>query len=222
MTASLAHTAMKKILIILLLASLSLSCKGQSNKSLSTANTTWSFGIKAGVNITSAYSTSEEVFDTEPRAGFVAGVFTEIPLGKYILLQPEVLVSQRRLQASGIVNADSYTVTRRATYLDVPVLVAFKPANFVKLLAGPQYSYLLKQRDSFSGSVSQSLQEEFNGDVFRAHTLCVTFGAEFDIQRFIICSRLGWDLLSNRQDNANVTPEYGLVWYQFMVGYKLF
>jgi hypothetical protein len=217
---------MKKIiLVILILAALSLGCNGQSDTTtsiISFAHPSWNVGIKAGVNITSAYSAAEEVFDTEPRAGFVGGVFAEIPLGKYMLLQPEVLLSQRRLQVSGILNANAYTVTRQATYLDVPVLAAFKPARFIKLLAGPQYSYLLKQRDSFSANVSQSLQEEFKGDAFRNHTLCVTFGAEFTIQHFVICSRLGWDLLSNRQNHADITPEYRMIWYRFMVGYKFF
>jgi hypothetical protein len=200
-------------------------CQAQSDTTesvISHINTTWNIGVKAGINITSAYCIAEEVFDTEPRVSFAGGIFAEIPLGKYILLQPEVLVSQRCLQANGVLKAVRYTVTRRATYLDIPVLVAFRPANSVKLLAGPQYSYLLKQRYSFSGDVPRSLQEEFNSDVYRTHTLCITFGAEFNIQRFVIGSRLGWDLLTNRQDDADITPEYRLVWYQFMVGYKVF
>lgn len=217
---------MKKIvLIILVLASLSFSCKAQSDTTTSAiyfGNSSWKLGIKAGVNITSAHRTAEEVFETEPRPGFVGGVFAEIPLSKYILLQPEALLSQRHLQMSGMLNANNYTFTRQATYLDVPVLVGFRPAKLVKLLVGPQYSYLLKQRDSFPSTVSESLKEEFKGDTFRKHTVSVMLGAEFTLQRFVICSRLGWDLLSNRQDPADVTPEYRMIWYQFMVGYKFF
>lgn len=223
---STAHINMKKIAIIILAWAYTMpGCQAQSDTTtsvISLANVNWNIGVKAGVNITSAYSIVNEVFDTEPRASFAGGIFAEIPLGKYILLQPEVLVSQRCLQANGILKADPYTVIRRTTYLDVPVLVAFKPTSAVKLLAGPQYSYLLKQRDSFPDDVSRSLQEEFNSDVYRSHTLCIMLGAEFNIERFVICSRLGWDLLSNRQDSANITPEYRMIWYQFMVGYKVF
>jgi hypothetical protein len=215
----------KALLIILACTTLLPVAKAQSDStqySLSFANSPWTIGIQAGINITSAYSTQGEVFNVEPKVGLAVAVFADIPLGKYILLRPEVHVSQRSVQATGLLFAENYNLKRTTTYLDIPVLVAFQPTSFFKVMAGPQYSYLLKQRDRFSGEASQSTREEFDRDVLHTHTISAVIGFELTKKQFTFSPRLAFDLLDNRQNETNATPRYRLVYYQFMIGYKFF
>jgi hypothetical protein len=215
----------KALLIILACTTLLPAGKAQSDSTLysfSFANSPWSIGIQAGMNIASAYSTEGEVFKVEPKVGLAIAVFADIPLGKYILLRPEVHLSQRSVQASGLLFAENYNLKRTTTYLDVPMLVAFKPTSFFKVMAGPQYSYLLKQRDQFSGEPSQSTRDEFNLDALRTHTISAIIGFEITKKQFTFSPRLAFDLLDNRQNETSATPRYRLVYYQFMVGYKFF
>ena len=217
---------MKKVLLIILAcATLLPVAKAQSDStqySLSFANSPWTIGIQAGINITSAYSTEGEVFNVEPRVGLAVAVFADLPLGKYILLRPEVHVSQRSVQANGMLFTENYTLKRRTTYLDVPVFVAFQPTSFFKVMAGPQYSYLLQQRDRFSGEASQPTREEFGRDVLHTHTISAVIGFELTKKQFTFSPRLAFDLLDNRRNQTDATPRYRLVYYQFMIGYKFF
>jgi len=183
----------------------------------------WNIGMKAGINLSGAYGVTGEKFDAKPTVGFVGGLFFEIPLNKSLILQPELLLSQRGFKATGSIDSDHYNLTRTSTYLDIPIFIAFKPTDMVKLLAGAQYSHLLRQHDVFSSNPSGVPEEQFRDDLLRKNTVCFLFGAEFNKKRFALSSRLGWDILSNRKSTReSSTPHYRYVWYQFMIGYKIY
>jgi hypothetical protein len=179
------------------------------------------FGLKAGANYSNVYNTRGEAFVADPKIGFAGGAFVAIPIGKYLGIQPELLFSQKGFQASGIILGSTYKFTRTTSYLDVPVLFSLKPSEFLSLMAGPQYSYLIKQRDVFANATTSIEQEqEFENDNIRKNTLCFVGGFDINIKHIVVGGRVGWDLMKNNGDGTSATPTYKNVWYQVTVGYR--
>ena len=181
------------------------------------------FGLKAGVNYSNVYDAQGEEFQADPKLGLAAGAFIVIPIGKYLGIQPEVLYSQKGFKATGRILGGSYEFTRTTSFIDVPLLVSFKPSEFVTLLAGPQYSYLIKQSDVFANSSTSYLQEqEFENDNIRKNILCLTGGADLTLKHIVLGARVGWDIQNNNGDGTASTPRYKNVWYQATVGYRFY
>lgn len=181
------------------------------------------FGLKAGVNNSNVYDSKGEEFDADSKFGFVGGAVIVIPLGKYLGLQPEVLLSQKGFRANGRILNNTYSFTRTTTYLDIPLQLALKPSEFITLLAGPQFSYLLKQQDVFSNSVYSYEQEnEFKQDNARKNTLGAVVGLDINLKHITLGARMAWDLQTNAGDGTSSTPRYKNVWLQGTIGYRFY
>lgn len=181
------------------------------------------FGLKAGVNNSNVYDSKGEEFDADSKFGFVGGAVIVIPLGKYLGLQPEVLLSQKGFRANGRILNNTYSFTRTTTYLDIPLQLALKPSEFITLLAGPQFSYLLKQQDVFSNSVYSYEQEnEFKQDNVRKNTLGAVVGLDINLKHITLGARMAWDLQTNAGDGTSSTPRYKNVWLQATLGYRFY
>lgn len=109
------------------------------------------FGLKAGANFSNVYDSKDQEFNADFKVGFAAGAFLAIPIGKYIGFQPEILFSQKGYKLSGTFLTIPYEFTHTTNYIDVPLLFALKPSALITLLAGPDYSFLVKQKDVFTG-----------------------------------------------------------------------
>lgn len=181
------------------------------------------FGFKAGTNYANVYNVKSASFDADAKFGFATGVFIAIPIGKLIGLQPEVLFSQKGFQGSPTSLGGKYTFSRTTNYLDIPLLFAIKPTEFITILAGPQYSYLLSQNDNYTyGTTSVSNETEFSNSNLRKNTLCFTGGFDFTMKHFVVGLRAGWDLQRNAGDGTTSTMLYKNSWYQATVGYRLY
>lgn len=179
------------------------------------------FGLKIGANYSNVYDTRGEEFQADGKFGFAGGAFLSIPLGKYIGIQPEILLSQKGFKGSGSFLGFSYEMVRTTTYLDIPLFFSFKPSEFLTLQAGPQFSYLLKQKDSFSSSLfSYEQEEEFSNDNIRKNTLGFVTGLDINVKAIVVGARVGWDLQDNAGDGTSDTPRYKDVWYQMTIGYR--
>jgi hypothetical protein len=211
----------KAILIIAFVVSMINKSNGQ--KSNFDVREKLLFGVKAGANYSNVYDSQGDDFVANPKLGAAGGVFLAIPIGKYFGIQPEVLLSQKGFQASGRILGNTYNFTRTTTYLDAPVLFAFKPSEFFTLIAGPQYSYLLLQKDVFkNASTSIEQEQEFENDNARKNILSVTGGMDINIRHFVIGARAGWDIQNNNGDGTSATPRYKNVWYQATLGYRFY
>jgi len=179
------------------------------------------FGLKAGTNYSNVWDESGGDFVADGKFGFAGGAFFGIPLGKYIGLQPGVLVSQKGYKGSGTLPfLGDYEYTRTTTHLDVPILLQLKPSEFITIVAGPQYSYLMRQKSEFtSGAGVFGNEEEFDNDNIRKNTLGAVGGFDINISNFIISGRAGWDLMSNDGDGTSSDPEYKNHWFQLTAGY---
>jgi hypothetical protein len=181
------------------------------------------FGLKVGANISNVYDTKGENFRADPKAGLATGGFLAIPIGRYLGIQPEILFSQKGFQTSGINQGNNYYMSRTTSYLDIPLFVAFKPLSIMTLLAGPQYSYLLKRRDVFSNeTMTVDQQNQFDNDNIRKNILCFVGGVDFNLRHVVLSARTGWDVQRNNGDGTSTMPRYKNVWFQATVGYRFY
>ena len=179
------------------------------------------FGIKVGANLSNIYDSKRQDFNADSKLGLATGVFVGIPLGKYLGIQPELLYSQKGFKAKGSVLGSAYEFKRNTSYLDVPLLIAFKPSSMLTILAGPQYSFLLKEKNDFKNKLlSTGLQKEFDNENLRKNTLCLTGGLDININNLVISGRAGWDLKDNNKNGTSTTPRYKNVWLQATIGFR--
>ena len=178
-------------------------------------------GAKLGANLSNVYDSEGEDFVADAKLGFVAGGFVTIPLTKLFAIQPEVLYSQKGFKGSGSLFGSSYSYKRTTDYLDVPIFLAFRPIEYLSILVGPQFSYLLSEKNEFNSSVVNQTQEEaFNNDNIRKNTFSLIGGVDVNIDKIVIGARAGWDLKENKGDGTSDTPRYKNYWYQLTLGYK--
>ena len=179
------------------------------------------FGLKAGVNLSNVYDAQGEQFNADAKLGFVAGASLAIPIGKFLGVQPEILFSQKGFQGTTIILGNTYDFTRTTNYLDIPLFITLKPSESVTLLAGPQYSYLMKQTDEFTDGTTIAQQETaFENDNIRKNTLCFIGGIDINVNHIVLGARAGWDVQKNNGDGTSSTPRYKNVWYQATIGYR--
>lgn len=182
-----------------------------------------SFGFKVGSNYSNVYDSQGEKFVAEGKYGLAAGAFLSLPLGKVIGIQPEVIYSEKGFKATGSFLGSNYSGTRTTTYIDVPILLAIKPISFLTILAGPQYSFLVKQNNNFTSTLAAVDQQKiFDNDNIRKNTLGLTGGVDINLSNFVIGARAGWDVQNNNGDGSSTTPRYKNAWYQATIGYRLF
>jgi hypothetical protein len=213
---------MKKILFIAAAYSLSLGIHAQDNN-LTDARARLLFGIKGGLNYSNVYDERGEAFTADPKFGLAAGIFLAIPIGTYLGIQPELMISQRGFKSTGSILGNRYELTRTTTYLDIPLLFAFKPSEFITILGGPQFSYLLQQKDAFAnGTTSIETEKEFENDNIRKNILCLTGGLDLTLKHIVLGARAGVDLQTNHGNGNSSTPRYKNVWYQATIGYRFY
>ena len=181
------------------------------------------FGLKGGLNYSNVYDSKGEEFKADSKFGIAAGLTLAIPIGKYLGLQPEVLLLQKGYQASGSILGLQYGYTRTTTYIDVPVLAALKPSEFFTLFAGPQVSFLVNQRDEYSSSTASSLQDTgFSNDNPRKNIFGVTGGLDINLKHIILGARAGCDLQTNNGDGTSSNPRYKNMWFTGSIGYSFY
>ncbi len=191
------------------------------NMSLDDINHRVSFGIKAGANLSNVYDTQGDEFQADGKFGLAGGLFLSLPLTDVIGIQPEFLFSQKGYQGSGSVLGSEYSFSRTTNFIDVPLLVSLRTGEFLTILVGPQYSFLVSQNYTFTSDlVSISQDEQFDNENLSKNILCITGGADLNLGNVVISGRLGWDMTSNKGDGTSTTPRYKNAWYQATIGYR--
>ncbi len=209
---------MKKLSIIAIaLTMITLNANAQDDETRDQLH----IGARVGLNYANVYDAQGEEFDADPKIGYVLGAFLAIPIGTYIGVQPEVLYSQKGFSATGKVLGLNYDFTRTTTYLDIPIFLALKPTEFLTILAGPQFSYLMKRKDVFETGVTTLEQEQqFQNDEIRKNTLGASVGLDVNIGLIVIGARANWDLQENNGDGTSTTPRYKNQWLQATLGLR--
>ena len=182
----------------------------------------FTFGLKAGLNSSNVWDSKGEDFQADAKLGFAGGAFLGIPFGEFLGFQPEILVSQKGMQASGTLLGTTYSYTKTTTYIDVPLQLQLRPIEFLTVLVGPQYSYLMNEKNVYTfGANSTEQEQEFTNDNIRKNILGFVAGADINISHIVISGRVGWDFQTNHGDGSSSTPRYKNRWVQLTVGFKI-
>ena len=182
------------------------------------------FGVKAGINRSNVYDAQGMGFIANRKTGFAGGIFAALPIGSFFGFQPELLISQKGFKGSGILNEQSYQLTRTTTYMDVPLQLQLKPFRFLTILGGVQYSYLLSQSDNFAFSPSVSVQQDqqFKNDNIRKNIFGAVTGFDINMRHIVLSGRAGWDITKNNGDGTSYTPRYKNLWLQATIGFRFY
>lgn len=176
-------------------------------------------GLKAGINSADVYDEAGDAFVAKRKLGYVLGGFITLPVDDLIGFQPEILVSQKGFDASGMYFGESYNFTRTTTHLDIPLQLQFKLDKVFSLLLGPQYSYLVSRRDEFGdGTITVAQEEQISRDNYRKNILGFVAGADIHLNALVLSGRAGWDITANHGDGTSSNPRYKNQWIQFTAG----
>lgn len=182
----------------------------------------FSLGVKAGANLSNVWDGEGEDFVADSKLGAVGGVFFAVPIGKYLGVQPEILFSQKGFKGGGNLLGFPYTFTRTTSYLDVPILLQLKPIEGFSFVVGPQFSYLLKEKNVYTfGSNSSEQEDAFANEDLRNNILGFIVGAELTVSSIAISARAGWDFQTNNKNSVSTTPRYKNQLLQLTVGYNI-
>lgn len=214
------YIKMRNIKILASIALISITTIAMAQDDESDNREKMQFGLKAGLNYSNVYDERTDEFYSDPKFGFAGGMFLRIPISKYLGIQPEILYSQKGFKGEGVLLDSEYDFTRTTSYIDVPIQLAFKPSEYLTIVAGPQYSYLVSQKDDFDNTlVSYSQKEEFENDNIRNNILGFVAGLDINIKNIVLSTRMGWDIMNNHGDGTSNTPRYKNMWYQATIGY---
>lgn len=179
-------------------------------------------GARVGANLSNVWDSEGEDFEADAKLGFAGGVFASIPIGRYIGVQPEVIFSQKGFQASGILLGTAYSYEKTTSWIDVPLQFQVKPLPFLTILAGPQFSFRVSERNVYTyGSNSSEQEEEFDNDNIRKNILGISTGFDINIYHVVVSGRACWDLQSNKGDGTSTTPRYRNQFVQLTIGFKI-
>ena len=144
----------------------------------------WHVGIKGGLNYANiSGSGTASGFS----AGAEGGVFVERTFNSKWSIQPELLFAQDNTKQSNFstfypANYNPYLADDiKLAWLNIPVLFKYNLNHSFSVLAGPQYSYLLKDAESLlsSGDDKAFKHSSFSGNI----------GAQFNIGRVAVYGR---------------------------------
>lgn len=179
-------------------------------------------GLKAGANYSNIYDSQNDKYNADGKIGFAAGGFVSIPISRYLGIQPEILFSQKGFHATSSILGSDVSLTRTTNYIDLPIFLAVKPSEMLTLLFGPQYSYLMNQKDVFTNPITNIVvNQDFNTDNIRKNTLCLVGGVDINLSNIVLGARVGLDMYNNNGDGTTTTPRYKNVWAQATVGFRL-
>lgn len=213
---------MKNFKVLAVVALISIGGMAMAQDGDSDSRDNLQFSLKAGLNYSNIYNSSTEDFNASGKFGFAGGAFFNISLGKYLGLQPEVLFSQKGFKGEGVLLGTEYNFTRTTSYIDIPIQLSFQPSQLFTIVAGPQYSYLLSQKDDFKNTLwSYSQKQEIRNDNVRKNILGVVAGLDINLRYFVVGTRMGMDIQHNNGDGASNTPRYKNIWFQGTIGYPL-
>jgi hypothetical protein len=110
---------MKKTVIIICIIALSAGTAMQAQSQDVDRRGKVSIGAKAGFNLSNVWDATGEDFVADPKTGFAGGLFVEIPIGKLLGFQPELMISQKGFKGAGTILGAPYSFSKTTTFIDV-------------------------------------------------------------------------------------------------------
>jgi hypothetical protein len=170
------------------------------------------FGVKAGANL---FKVDGESFNQEFQFGYMAGAFTQIYVNSKWGLQPELNFNQTNYRTgnnfSAVVPDGVNDVKGKLDWLTIPVLLSYRPAPILSLLAGPQFGILLNQDEHLVSNA---------GDAFKKGDVSLVGGAQLNLGPVMAGARYVVGL-TNLNDVTNQSTWRNEGW-QLYAGFRIF
>lgn len=167
-------------------------------------------GFKGGLSIATIIKTNDKSFSSTPLLGFNGGMVIQLPLGKIIALQPEILYSQKGYKAAGPGVLGDYDYHRYLNFLDIPLLLRINPSRDLGIVIGPQYSYLLSTHTKFNSGTTtyeQNVNNENNN--ITKNIFGGVIGLDCNLsENVFLYGRYTIDFKNNNGDGTSSTPAY--------------
>lgn len=180
---------MKKLILSIALLATMVASQAQEKSTKSEVT----FGVKAGVNISTAVF-DESIESYVPSVSSVVGAnfgfFVNLPMGSKFALQPEIVYS---MQGFDYVYDNEYAkadIKTRLNYVTVPFNFQYKFIEKAFIEAGPQFDFLVgakgdyTSRDKFSNQVTTVNDKDLK-DNYKALVFGLNFGAGYKITEAI-------------------------------------
>jgi hypothetical protein len=96
------------------------------------------------------------------------------------------------------------------------------PIQYLSILAGPQFSYLLKEKNVYTfGSNSTEQEQQFNNEDPRNNILGFVVGLDLNVDMLVISARAAWDFQTNNKNSVSTTPRYKNQLLQLTVVFRI-
>ena len=167
---------MKKFILVLAALTFSIAAFSQG----------FEIGIKGGLNIAAASAVKDLVpgVDIASKNTYNGGVYGRLKIKLIgIFVQPELVYNTRGYNFDITANGKTYNIKQQAYYLDVPVLVGLKMFKFLRVYAGPNFQYLLKNELTGVDDVVALAIDFKKTDMKKANT-GVQIGFGLDLSKF--------------------------------------
>lgn len=173
---------MKKL--ILSVAMLATTILSQAQETEITKDPAVKFGLKTGLNYSSASIKREISSDVNPNIGLYAGVFTSIRLSSKFAFQPEVIFSAQGYNEKYATFSTNRDTDVRLSYLNIPLEFQYKIMEKLYVETGPQIGFLLsaKTDDTYFNTYTNTTIEQKDVDIKKysnKHMISYTFGAGY-------------------------------------------
>lgn len=180
-------------------------------------------GFKGGLSIATMVKTDDKSFSSTPLYAFNGGAVLQLPLGKVIAIQPEVLFSQKGYRATGTGLAGDYDYRRVSNCLDIPLLLRLNFSKELGVVVGPQYSYLLSTHTSFkSGGTSYQQTVDNDNSNITKNIFGGVLGLDLNLSdNMFLYGRYTIDFKNNNGDGTSSTPAYKNQVFQVGLGFLL-
>lgn len=137
-------------------------------------------GIKGGADL---HKISGQAFKDQFSFGYHLGGFADIGLSKKFSLSPEVYFSQVNVdtssQFSQVYEFNNINEVK-LQYINIPLMLSYKPNNFVALQAGPQFGILIDQNSNML---------ENGQEAFKSGDFSMVGGVQLNISKIRIYGR---------------------------------
>jgi hypothetical protein len=178
------------------------------------------FGIMGGLNIATIVKTNDPNFQSDPLFGFNGGALLQIPFGRIIAIQPEVLYSQKGYKSTGNYLGQDYDYRRHTDFIDVPLLLKLNASEQFGFVIGPQFSFLTSTRTVVkSGANSMEQTVDNDNSNLRKNVLGGVIGFDINLDRHaFVYARYTLDLQIDNGNGSPSTPEYRNQVFQLGLG----
>lgn len=154
-----------------------------------------SYGVKGGVNYTDVSFDGAEDVPSSGRAGWLAGVFATVPIGRFAI-QPEVLYTIK----GTTVDINDFESDYIVDYLEIPVLARVQLGRLYAA-AGPSFAFRVRARSriAFGGSTEEIDLE----DEVKSFDLGVVGAVGWEFGRWVVDGRYTHGLSDSDVDTSD-------------------